>query len=130
MLLLIGAATFLVLKNNLKLQDITSLSTNCDPLWFIPAIIMMGTFLTLDAVNIGQALSIYDNTPGFFKLISYSMAGFFFSSITPSASGGQPAQLFFMKRDGIKVSHGTFSLILIAFSYTVSSIYPRLTKRV
>ena len=34
----------------------------------------------------------------------YSAADIYFSAITPSASGGQPASAFFMSRDGITVA--------------------------
>ena len=30
--------------------------------------------------------------------IRYSFVGFFFSCITPSATGGQPAQIYYMKK--------------------------------
>ena len=38
------------------------------------------------------------------KCIGYSFIGFFFSGLTPSATGGQPMQLYYMKRDGNSLS--------------------------
>jgi hypothetical protein len=35
------------------------------------------------------------------KVMRYSFIGFFFSGITPSASGGQPAQIYYMNKDNM-----------------------------
>ncbi len=47
----------------------------------------------------------------------YSFVGFFFSAITPSASGGQPAQAVFMKRDGIPLHVSAIVLLMVTISY-------------
>lgn len=47
----------------------------------------------------------------------YSFVGFFFSCITPSAGGGQPAQVCFMKKDGINASVSVPVLILVTITY-------------
>lgn len=36
----------------------------------------------------------------FDSLYQYSFIGFFYSGITPSATGGQPVQLYYMSKDG------------------------------
>ena len=47
----------------------------------------------------------------------YSFIGFFVSCITPSASGGQPAQLYYMQKDGLPVPTTTLVLMLITITY-------------
>ena len=47
----------------------------------------------------------------------YSFIGFFVSCITPSASGGQPAQLYYMKKDGLPLATSTLVLMLITITY-------------
>lgn len=47
----------------------------------------------------------------------YSFVGFFFSCITPSASGGQPAQIYFMKKHRLSVSLSTLILMLVTITY-------------
>lgn len=49
-----------------------------------------------------------------FRCLSYSFTGFFFSGITPSASGGQPMQLYYMKKDGCTFSSSFAVLMTIA----------------
>jgi len=48
----------------------------------------------------------------------YSAADIYFSAITPSASGGQPASFYFMRKDGISFSKATMSLVLNLLMYS------------
>lgn len=47
----------------------------------------------------------------------YSGVGFFFSCITPSASGGQPAQVYYMRKDKIPVPVATVVLMVVTIAY-------------
>ena len=47
----------------------------------------------------------------------YSFIGFFYSCITPSASGGQPMQVAIMRRDGIPVAVSTVVLAIVTITY-------------
>ena len=50
------------------------------------------------------------------------MIGFYFSSITPSSSGGQPAQVYFMKKDNIEVGHSSLSLLVMVMFYQIAML--------
>lgn len=54
---------------------------------------------------------------GLLRCISYSFIGFFFSGINPSATGGQPMQLYYMKKDGNKISSASVVLMTVAVIY-------------
>lgn len=47
----------------------------------------------------------------------YSFIGFFFSGLTPSATGGQPMQLYYMKKDGIGLTSSSVVLMTVAVLY-------------
>lgn len=47
----------------------------------------------------------------------YSSIGFFFSCITPSAGGGQPAQVYYMRKNMIPVPVATVVLMVVTISY-------------
>ncbi len=49
--------------------------------------------------------------------VKYSFVGFFFSGITPSATGGQPMQLYYMKKDGLPTSDSSVILMIVALAY-------------
>lgn len=50
----------------------------------------------------------------------YSSTGFYFSSITPSATGGQPAQAYVMIKDGIPGVFAAIALLVNLLMYTLS----------
>ena len=50
----------------------------------------------------------------------YGGADVYFSAITPSASGGQPASAYFMIRDGIPGYAATVALLINLVMYTLS----------
>lgn len=61
--------------------------------------------------------TIRPESSGIFKCISYSFIGFFYSGITPSSTGGQPVQLYYMKKDGNSLSDSTVVLMTVALLY-------------
>lgn len=54
---------------------------------------------------------------GLLRCIRYSFVGFFYSGITPSATGGQPVQLYQMKKDGNSLADSTVILITVGTAY-------------
>lgn len=47
----------------------------------------------------------------------FSSIGFFFSCITPSATGGQPAQIYYMRKEKIPVPVATVVLMIVTITY-------------
>ena len=47
----------------------------------------------------------------------YSFVGFFFSCITPSATGGQPMQIYYMKKDKLDIPVSTLVLMIVTITY-------------
>ena len=56
------------------------------------------------------------------QCLGYSFVGFYVSSITPSSTGGQPAQIYYMSRDGVPAAHGSLNMLLIAVCYQVTAL--------
>ena len=48
----------------------------------------------------------------FLENLKYALIGFFFSSITPAASGGQPMQIYYMHKEKISVASSTLALLI------------------
>lgn len=90
--------------------------------WLIPAALCMLGFIFFE----GQSLVLILRTLGYSakkrRGFLYAAADIFFSSITPSATGGQPASAYFMHKDGISGVAVTVSLILNLTMYTLAII--------
>ncbi len=56
------------------------------------------------------------------------MLGFYFNNITPSTSGGQPMQIYYLFRRGIHIAHSCLVFIAMSFYYYIAMyIYTGLT---
>ena len=87
------------------------------PGYLFAGIICVVTFIWGESVIICYLLRTlgYDVRPA--RCYLYSFIGFFFSCITPSASGGQPAQIYYMKKDKIPIPESTLVLMIVTITY-------------
>lgn len=74
-------------------------------------------FVSVEGILIWYLLRIIGDKTRFASCLKYSFIGFFYSGITPSASGGQPMQLYYMNKDGHKVADSTVVLLSVAVAY-------------
>ncbi|MBR6252338.1 MAG: flippase-like domain-containing protein [Clostridia bacterium] len=72
----------------------------------------MCCFIALEAFNIGRMLKHLGEKSTFLRNVKYAMIGFFFSAITPAASGGQPMQIYYMHKDGISIGSSSLTLLI------------------
>ena len=82
----------------------------------------MVVFFLCEAKNIQRGLSLFGSPAPYRSCLLYAVTGFFFSSVTPSASGGQPMQLYAMYRDGHSPAHGALALLLEFFSFQLAAV--------
>ena len=119
--LLIGITFYIVLKD----QDITNIYnvlTTVKLQYVGIAIICMFIYLTLEAVNMGRTLKVLGEKSNIFRNIKYVLIGFFFSAITPAASGGQPMQIYYMHKDKISVGNATLALLINLSSFQIITL--------
>ena len=82
----------------------------------------MIAYILLEAVNIGRTLKALGEQSKFIKNVKYALIGFFFSSITPAASGGQPMQVYYMHKEKISVANSTLALLINLTSMQIITI--------
>ena len=90
--------------------------------FIVVGMLCMVVYVLLESVNIGRTLKILQEKSTFLKNIKYALIGFFFSGITPAASGGQPMQIYYMHKDGISVSNSTLALLINLISVQITTI--------
>lgn len=88
--------------------------------WIIAAFVAMIGVIVFEGLAILCICRIFGYKKGFGKGYSYAAADIYFSAITPSATGGQPASAFLMMKDGIPGSVTTVALLLNLIMYTFS----------
>lgn len=77
----------------------------------------MAVYLICEAESIRTLMKAFQTRVPFLRSVGYSFADFYFSAITPSATGGQPMQLYYMTRDGFGFAQSSFALLTLAAVY-------------
>lgn len=122
LLILLMAVTGSIL---LKGQPVSVLWANLkhlNPWLLLPGLAMMFGYVGCEALCTWQILRRLGHRASYTHCLGYSFVGFYVSSITPSATGGQPAQIYYMSRDEIPVAHGALNMMLIASCYQVAAL--------
>ncbi len=109
-------------NSGLSISELWYNIKEASPIWLIPAALCMLAFIFFE----GRSLVLILRNLGYKakkrRGFLYASADIYFSSITPSATGGQPASAFFMHKDGISGVAVTVSLILNLTMYTLAII--------
>mgnify|MGYP000291103516 CR=1 FL=1 len=101
-------------------QDLSALIQGIrrlDPVSLILAVALGVLFVSMEGIMIWHLLRSMNGKSSLRQCICYSFIGFFYSGITPSATGGQPMQLYYMCKDGNKASDSSLVLMTVAAFY-------------
>lgn len=118
---LLGATIWVVFRDQPPAELVRALG-QVKLRYVVLGLLLMFAFVGCEAMSSRTILrQLGDPTP-YRRCLGYSFTGFVFSSITPSASGGQPAQVCCMARDGIPAAHGALVMLLNAICYQVATL--------
>lgn len=116
MILSIALTVSIVLRDQ-SLSMIKSALNGAHWGWIAAGFFLMLCYMALEAASIRLLFRSFRRSVTWKRALSYTCVGFYFSAITPSATGGQPMQAYYMKRDGIELSQSTFTLMVITSFY-------------
>lgn len=103
--------------NGEDLSEIKEDVLACNYYQLIPAVLCVFIFIWCESVIIWFLMRSYGIKTKKRECFLYSSVGFFFSSVTPSATGGQPMQVYFMKKKGIPIPISTVILMIVTIAY-------------
>ncbi len=112
----------MVLKNSesASVSELIAVIGSSDKPCFMLAVAASAMYVWFEGVAVCSVLRSTGYPRSNMKGLLYSTSDIYFSAITPSATGGQPASAFFMMRDGIPAGIATAALILNLTMYTLS----------
>ncbi len=113
---LLGWTAYTILKGQTP-AELADAILSADWRILILGIPVMALYIACEAKSTHSILRALGSPQPFRKCYFYSCTGFFFSNITPSATGGQPAQVYYMNRDGVSVANGTIDMLLVTIGY-------------
>ena len=97
------------LKDNFSL--VVKQILNLNIFWFVLALIFMGIYGLLRTLSLHTVIKSFKKDFKFFDTIKNMLITQFFNGVTPFASGGQPAQIYFLKTQGINLPTSTSIVI-------------------
>lgn len=114
--------TFYIIFRNNDIVQIIEIVKQVDKKFICLAILCMFFFVFAEGINILRTLKLLDCNTSFKDAIKYALVGFFFSSVTPSASGGDPMQIYYMTKDGLPIGKSTLAILTEFSSFQVVTI--------
>ena len=101
-------------------EDLSSMMDaihRADKRWLIPGIALVAFFIWGESIIIWYMMRSSGIQLKKRTCFLFSSVGFFFSCITPSASGGQPMQIYYMKKEKISIPVSTVILMIVTITY-------------
>ena len=122
-LILMIIITFGIIFKNNDFNEVFNTILKTDYRYVILAGISMFMYIFFEAVNIRHILSSLKFKINILNGIKYTLIGFFGSGITPGGGGGQPLEIYYMKKDGIKVSASMITLLIEICAFHIITIF-------
>lgn len=113
-LLVVFVGTIYGVFHGEDLGEIAQIIKTVNPLWLIPGVVCVVVFIWGESIIIYYMMHTLGIRLKKRTCFLFSSVGFFFSCITPSASGGQPAQIYYMKKEKIPIPVSTLVLMIVA----------------
>lgn len=118
---LLACTAYLVLSKQ-ELPQIWHYMRQANPWWLLGGVLLLTVFVCCESVILYHLFRKLRVPAKFRRCIVYSYVGFFFSAVTPSASGGQPVQLVWMKRDGLDFGVSSLVLLVVTLAYKLALV--------
>ena len=110
-------ATFFLVFHNYSFTDVLHTLAGANHWWSLLAVAMVFVHMFGGGASLKVLLQSLHRRITLLQGAKYMAIEFYFSGITPSASGGEPMQIYYMAKDGIEPSRGTSAKILITVFY-------------
>lgn len=116
LIFMVAATMYFILKDN-EILPLINVMKQVNLGFVVVAVFMMLIYIFCESVNTYFVMNVLECNISLLKCIKYIFVNIYFCSITPSASGGQPFQIFYMQRDNINVSYSSLTVLIVAAIY-------------
>lgn len=118
LMIALGLVLYFTLKNNFSM--IIKELSKVNLLIFSTAILIFILSLALKSVSLQIYIKEHNENYTFKKAFSLTLIGQFLNGITPFSSGGQPFQVYLLKKEGNRISDSTSAMVKDSVIYQLS----------
>lgn len=109
--------TFYLLFSNNDIEDVVKNLKNISLKYIFCGVLLILVYLISESLYIKHILKSIKCKINLLQGFVYSCIEFYFSAITPSSTGGQPAQAYYMGKDGIPFTKSSITLLLNTITF-------------
>ena len=109
-------------QDGFSIKEFCEFLSSLNPFWLILAFLSMLAVIFFEALAILSIIKALGFKQKFKSGFLYSTSDIYFSAITPSSTGGQPASGYLMMKDGIPGTVATVALLVNVIMYNLAII--------
>ncbi|MEA4929115.1 MAG: lysylphosphatidylglycerol synthase transmembrane domain-containing protein [Candidatus Limiplasma sp.] len=102
--------------SNTELNDAWAALFTLDLPWVLCALLGWCAYLMFDMLSMYYFLRVQKYNISLGSALFVTLTGFYYSNITPGASGGQPMQVYYLSKRGVPVAIGTSAISIKFFA--------------
>ena len=115
--------TFWFIFKDQDMNEMFNTIRSVDLKYVLLGLICMFFTYIIESYNVRNILvSLGEKKLSILKALKFTWIGFFFSSITPAASGGQPVEIYYMTKEDISAANGSMAMLLQLCSFQIATI--------
>lgn len=115
--------TFFLIFKDQDMNKLFAIIKSSNKLYILLGLSLMFMYFLIESYNIRSILkTLGERKISIFKALKFTFIGFFFSSITPASTGGQPVEVYYMTKDNIRSSSGVLTLLMELCGFQISTI--------
>ncbi len=123
LLLAVFTIWFMIYRSGMSVQDFLHSLAHADVGWLLMGGLCMFSFIFFEGVSLLQIARTCGYPQKMRRGFLYSAGDTYFSAITPSGTGGQPAIIFFMMQDKIPGAVITATLVINFVAFNVGLLF-------
>ena len=114
--------TFWFIFKNQNMEELMNIVGSSNKLYIFLGAIFMFLFFLMEALNVRKLLSYFGEKISIIKALKFTFICFFFSSITPASTGGEPVETYYMSKEKISAAKGALALLIKLCGYQIATI--------
>ena len=114
--------TFWLLFKDQDLNELVIILKSAKTYYVLLGVLIMLIYYLIESINIRSILRAFGERISILSALKFTLIGFFFSAITPAATGGQPIEIYYMTKEKISGPNATMALLMQLCGFQISTI--------